>query len=299
MRKAAFILILILLQTLLANSQINTKDFLILKGSYIGQKPPGLTPEIFAPGIVSMPETLEWSSSFSPDGKEFYFQRIIEKEDNFQVKIYETKIIDEKWTQPTEVSFTNGINAGAPHITLDNKTMFFGWWRPNPDGDPEFSPGRVGRVWYVERVHNGWSEPHYAGPGMFTSSDNKGNVYTTDLSSRYINGRTYLVKTKLRDGKFTEFEKQILVPNFGEPAHPCISPDGNYMLFDVEGGSHLFVSFKKTDGTWGEAIDLTEHGFDVKAGGATISPDGKYLFFQLNGDLWWVDIKIIEELLLM
>jgi hypothetical protein len=32
------------------------------------------------------------------------------------------------------------------------------------------------------------------------------------------------------------------------------------------------------------------------AGGATISPDGKYLFFQLNGDLWWVEIKIINDL---
>lgn len=268
----------------------------VLKGPYLGQKFPGSTPEIFAPGIVSMPETSEWSSSFSPDGTEFYFQRIIENDDSFQVKIFETKLIGNNWTLPSEVNFIKGYNAGAPHVTQDNKTLYFGWWRPNPDGDPDFIPGRVGRIWYVERTSIGWSEPRYAGPGMFTSSDKEGNVYTTDLTSRYINGRTYLVKTQLKNGRFTEFEKQTLVPNFGEPAHPCISPDGNYMLFDVEGGSYLFVSFKKADGTWGEAIDLTKHGFDVKAGGATISPDGKYLFFQLNGDLWWVDTKVIEEL---
>lgn len=274
----------------------NQTTFPLLKGPYLGQKLPGSTPEIFAPGIVSMPETLEWSSGFSPDGKEFYFQRVIQKEDEFQVKIFETKIIDEKWTQPAEVSFTKGYNAGAPSITPDNKTLYFGWWRPDPDGDPEFSPGRAGRIWYVNRISNGWSEPQYAGPGMFTSSDKEGNVFTTDLNSRYKNGRTYLTKTKLINGQFNVFEKQILVPDFTEPAHPCISPDGSYILFDIDGGSHLFVSFRKTDGTWGEAIDLTKHGFDVMAGGATISPDGKYLFFQLNGDLWWVDIKIIEEL---
>jgi len=64
----------------------------------------------------------------------------------------------------------------------------------------------------------------------------------------------------------------------------------------VEGGSYLFVSFKNQDGTWGEAIDLTEHGFDPLAGGAYISPDGKYLFFALRDDIWWVDIKVIENL---
>jgi len=28
-------------------------EFPILKGRYLGQKPPGMTPEVFAPGIVS------------------------------------------------------------------------------------------------------------------------------------------------------------------------------------------------------------------------------------------------------
>jgi len=27
-----------------------------------------------------------------------------------------------------------------------------------------------------------------------------------------------------------------------------------------------------------------------------LSPDGKYLFYQSRGDIYWVDAKIIEEL---
>jgi hypothetical protein len=27
-----------------------------------------------------------------------------------------------------------------------------------------------------------------------------------------------------------------------------------------------------------------------------VSPDGKYLFFALNEDIYWVDIKAIEKL---
>jgi hypothetical protein len=64
----------------------------------------------------------------------------------------------------------------------------------------------------------------------------------------------------------------------------------------VNSGNYLFISFKKADGTWEEAIDLTKHGFDEKAGGAHISPDGKYLFFSLRGDIGRVDINKIENL---
>ena len=58
----------------------------------------------------------------------------------------------------------------------------------------------------------------------------------------------------------------------------------------------MYVSFRKPDGTWDVAIDLTAHGFNPSAGGATLSPDGKYLFFHLNGDIWWVDTQVIEKL---
>ena len=34
-------------------SKEKTNDWPVLKGPYIGQKPPGMTPEIFAPGIIS------------------------------------------------------------------------------------------------------------------------------------------------------------------------------------------------------------------------------------------------------
>ena len=50
----------------------NTAKLSKLTGPYLGQKPPGLTPEPFAPGIVS---TDDWQVNgvFTPDMKEFYF----------------------------------------------------------------------------------------------------------------------------------------------------------------------------------------------------------------------------------
>jgi hypothetical protein len=111
-----------------------------------------------------------------------------------------------------------------------------------------------------------------------------------------VDGRTYLAKVTVDSGLFTGYQRLYITPHYGSQAHPCIAKDGSYIIFDVASGAYMYVSFKKPDGSWGEGIDLTAHGFDPKAGGATLSPDGKYLFFCLNGDIWWVDARVIEKL---
>ena len=44
----------------------------VLEGPYMGQEPPGLTPVVFAPGVIST-KGWEISGVFSPDMNEFYF----------------------------------------------------------------------------------------------------------------------------------------------------------------------------------------------------------------------------------
>ncbi len=43
-----------------------------LEGPYLGQEPPGATPKLFAPGIISTGHD-ELFDSFTPDGNEFYY----------------------------------------------------------------------------------------------------------------------------------------------------------------------------------------------------------------------------------
>jgi hypothetical protein len=247
-----------------------------------------MEPEIFAPGIISAPDFMEFSGTFSTDGSEYYFYRFYE---NLQGgRILFSKIVDGKWTTPEQLAFTEEFGASEPLLTFDNTKLFFMWKHPVPPGQPGFPA-----YFFVERMPEGWSEPKYAGQGMFLSSSRDGQLYTTDMSL-YAYGTTYLAKVTIDNGLFTNYEKLSIQPRLGSQAHPCIAPDGSYLLFDVNGGKYLFVSFKKADGTWGEAIDLTKHGFDRLAGGAYVSPDGKYLFFALHGDIWWVDIKVVENL---
>ena len=254
---------------------------------YLGQEPPGVEPEVFAPDIVSDPDFSEYSGSFSPDGSEYYFFRFSQ---TLESRLLFSQVVDGEWSTPEQLAVTAEYIAFEPYVTLDNQRLYFAWGYPVDPGQPEFP------YFFVERTPDGWSEPEYAGQGMFLSSSRDGQLYTTDMSSRNVDGKTYLAKITVIDGVFTDYERLHIEIPWGNPAHPCIALDGSYILFDVGRGNHLFVSFREADGTWGEPIDLTRHGFDPMAGGAYISPDGKYLFFSLNKDIWWVDIGVIENL---
>lgn len=254
------------------------------KKPYLGMTPPGMTPEKFAPDIVSSSGFREYSLTLSSDSTEVYFYRF---GDNVPSKLYCSRFENGSWTAPAEFGPSAGHPSSEPCMTPDNQRLYFMW----NTGESTFPP-----YYMVDRTRTGWSEPVFAGQGMYLTSTNEGQLYTTDISALSTTGRTYLAKVITNRGVFARLDRIQMQPSYGSQAHPCIAPDSSYILFDTEGGNHLFVSFRKSDGTWDRGIDLTNHGFDSKAGGAYISPDGKYLFFHLNGDIWWVDSKVIEDL---
>jgi len=286
MKKNFVFFILLVVSNLITGQQAGS--FPILKGSYFGQKVPGINPEVFAKGIISIPEGKYCTISFSGKMDEFYLYRW----NGSKAEVLYSKIDNSVWTPLSELSFMKGFKAMEPHITFDGKKLFFNWDKPLPAGEQE-TPFKI---WVTERTSKGWTEANFAGVGMFVSSDREGNIYTTDMTSVMTTGKTYLSKVKIENNKFVGYEKLSIPQYYGSQAHPCIAPDGSFIIFDVDSGHHLFVSFKKKDGSWGDAIDLTNYGFDVMAGGASITPDGKYLFYNCNGQLMWIDIRSIEDL---
>ena len=150
-----------------------------MKGAYLGQKTPGLEPEIFAPGLVSTNAGKEFSGCFSPDGKEFYFNR--------QGNIMVCYLKDEGWTAPAEAPFNTAHLDHEAHITADNKTMYFGSGRPNEKG--EYG------IYRMHRTGTGWSEPEFLFDGMYVTSTAEGDIYLTDFQR---NGTS---KFYMKDGK--------------------------------------------------------------------------------------------------
>ncbi len=257
-----------------------------LKSPYLGWKPPGLTPELFAPGIVSTTKHKEFGCTFSPDMKEFFFTR----DDSILVCRFD----GENWKKPVQASFNTDRMDHEPHITADGRMLFFG------------SNRKSYGIWKTEKIDNGWGKPAFVGSGMYVTASKNKDIFLTSFDKK--DGS--LVRTKLINGEFSEFE--YLKGGVDSPYndwHPCISPDGSYILFDSNRpGSHqgkdaydLYVSFRKKDGSWSEAVNIGIK-LNINAGNicAYISPDGKYLFYNsMNGDSWdiyWVSIKVIEEL---
>jgi hypothetical protein len=65
---------------------------------YLDQPVPGLTPERFAPGIVST-DAIELNGVFSADGREFYFTRIVEGLDT----MHQMTLVDGTWGEARQL----------------------------------------------------------------------------------------------------------------------------------------------------------------------------------------------------
>ena len=278
----------------IVTSQARQDEFCGLKGPYMGQDPPGLEPVIFAPGIISTAEFMEASCTFSPDGKEIYFTRGKSFQDRPEIMV--SRMEKEGWTVPRVASFSGVHFDFEPNITPDGKKMFFMRF------DPKNKSIKRG-LWVMERINSGWGKPVFHSPGMFATSTLNGTLYytITDKNNRGI------VRSHLVMGRYTEPEYVFGgVNNPTRYGHPCVSPDESFLILDGRNPDFgnkgdLYVCFRNSDGSWGKVIPFGNKLNYAHKNCASLSPDGKYLFythFKSNSetDIYWVDTKVIGEL---
>jgi hypothetical protein len=139
---------------------------------------------------------------------------------------------------------------------------------------------------------------------MFASAALNGTLYYTDMSN--WPNPPGIVSSKLVNGEYAK--SQILDGGVNSPmfgAHPCIAPDKSFIIYDSfrrdgQGGGKkpdLYVSFRKEDGSWGPAMNLGDNINHAGSNlGASLSPDGKYLFYSSEGDIYWVSTEILNQL---
>ena len=264
----------------------------ILKGPYLGQKPPGLTAEIFAPGIVNTKDNREIEGMFGADMSSFYFIRRPFSEKPKSNVMVEFKYKDNQWNKSNVIQ-----GKSEASISPDGMTIYF-------------------KTTYMRRSTEGWSEIKSLGAPfedidiMRLSASSNGTYYFDTYSKDLDIPLRY---SRLIDGKY-ELPKS-LGSQFGVGkynAHPFIAPDESYIIFDSKreggyGNSDLYISFRKANQTWGPAINL---GDKINTADAenypSVSPDGKFLFFDrrvekgTNGkrqvDIFWADAQFIETL---
>ena len=296
MKKPIFIISVLLVAAASAGAQ--QKDFPKLTGPYLGQTPPANDPVLFAPGIVSNGRNHS-SVAISPDGEELYWS-------GEERKIWFTRLESGRWTEPEVVSFCkeDPYEYDNPFITPDGNKMFF----------TSFRPGAVSQeketIWYVERASSGWSDPKLVSSEVnetplhwSISVSDSGTLYFQfqDASGKSSGGIGDIYYSKLING---EYQKPVSIgPAINTPATetcPHIAPDESYIVFtrfdetNVK-NTGIFISYKDRSGNWLPAV-MAEGGTKEKGGlSPRISPDGKYLFY-VNGGMWWMPAKFIEEM---
>ena len=187
-----------------------------LQGTHLGQEPPGIEPRVFAPGIVSTAGQLEFSITFSPDGKEVFFTR--RKDPGGSNTLMVARLEEHGWTAPEEAAFAKGYPSNEPHITPDGRKLYFGCHRQPPgESKPRYA------IWVTEKKNAGWEEARLHGDGMYVSSSRDGDLYMTDISGAAGEG---IIRYPFQDGAHGKPEWLGGGVNSPKPgAHAFIAPD--------------------------------------------------------------------------
>lgn len=186
-----------------------------LDGPYLGQKLPGLTPKLFAKGLISTRE-IENNIGFAANGKMIFVERIINGQS--VIKLYQMK--DKGWSDTLVV----------------NKS----------------------RVEIFDQLKN------------------------RNLDKYLLDNNIISKQCKLHNNTF-------------------FAPDKSYIIFSGKNPSDSYyklkISFFNSNGVLSKAQNLSGILKTSKSGNeyiCSISPDGKYLFYIVDGDIYWVEAKIID-----
>ena len=178
-------------------------DFPTLQGPYLGQDPPGMTPELFAPGIIST-DAPEGCICFSNDGNYLVFRRNFGEET--EVFISDKK--DGTWRRPTVAPFfMKPYRFGDFTFAPNELKLYFTSNRPLDGGD---EPAESSNLWSVENVNNQWLKPSPLGASINTHSHESypsvSNSKTVYFFRRYDSddGASEILTSELENGKYSE-----------------------------------------------------------------------------------------------
>jgi len=300
-----------------------------LAGPYLGQRPAGTMPVLFAPGIVSTDLHDDASPAFTPDGKEVFFRCI----GNGQMIILHMSMESGRWSEPEVAPFSGEYRDLGVFLSQDGRRLFFSSDRPVSSLD---TTGDLD-LFVVDRTDDGWSEPSFlfprkerSGDMLGCSIDSAGAIYGY---ARYPEGcgGYDIYRFRPDDGVYSRAELLPRIINTqGDETCPCVARDGSFLIYSKDRGPAgdsapgLHVSFQDSDHSWTQPINLTKHlGMTLPAKFAGLSPDSRYLFFVVpesreanrrlgrkwqidalrgaepghgGGNVYWVDASVLEDL---
>lgn len=272
-----------------------------------------LAPSLFAPGVVSTPDSGEAFGTLTPNGREFYFT----KHQNFaRHHIMVTRFALGQWTLPELVPISGTYNDREPRLSLDGKRLYFSSNRPITAADT--ARRRDLDLWYSDRQSNGqWSTPRHI-EGVSSDANDFSPVVTASGTLYFISNRAGAIgavdkphnvwrarAVDVAKGVWATPENVGPAVNAGFETNVFVTPDESLMLVsrdgapDGLGGDDLYVS-RKVNGEWQQLrhlpapINSKEYEY-----GPAISADGRWLFFTShrtgNGDIYRISAAALDR----
>ena len=269
--------------------------------TYLGQNPPGDTPEVFAPDLLSKTGRKERTLTFTPDGKEIYFT-VINSQNNYAIKHFKEMngIWQDEETAPFIIQYMSNYSCLEPFISADGSKMLFAA-KLSSLNSWDYD------LYMTEREGEDWGQPEKLGSFINTSAGEWHPCITS-------NGNIYFARDgNIYKSEYSETGYRNAVP-FGtinsssNDWDPHVDPDENFVIFksDRSGGYGLmdnYISFHdKIDDTWTEPLNP---GSNINSSwiddAGDLSPDGKYFFYSRTNndaemDVYWVNAEFINSL---
>jgi hypothetical protein len=299
----------VLLNKTIAQNKSVEKILENVSGDYFGQKPPGLKPEIFAPGIISTELFEHGTPVFAKDNSEFYITRVVEPPPRF-VNIHYKMDRNGFWHYDT-IKFNEKYFNAEVFPSRDEKRLYYTSLQPAPD--QKDSTQKIWNIWYVDNIEGKFSESKFL-PYPFHTDYHECQLFEASDSSFYFaswrnKGKPDILRIFINEGKYildTASTKNINT-EFYERS-PFVSEDGKYLLFQSNraegfGDDDIYISIKNKNGTWGKPQNLGDKiNTKFREWYPRISPDGKYLFFASdrsgNFEVYWVDADVLRNIFL-
>jgi len=268
-----------------AQSILGTPD------AYLGQDPPGDVPKKFAPDILADKGMMILGRiAITHDGREIIYDQAPAMVGTKDLVVKSVEFDGHVWGTPHVLKFSHF--AQDPTLDLDEKHLLF----MNEKGESVRS----------ERTAQGWSDPQ-----LFL----KGKHFMLYNLMPVLSGDYYLGTNgtwgpgdwnSVRFSKASVSGTDIFVHDLGAPLNEpgfngdfYVAPDESYMVVSAnetpDFECELFISFRRSNGTWTKPVSLGRRINDGPAHrwGEFVSPEGKYLFYTRGTDkggcaIYWV-----------
>ncbi len=286
-------------------------------GAEAMKHPTNFRPINIGPGInTSDPE---YFPTITVDGKTILFTRRI-KDDRvpnykMQEDFYISQLTQNRWATATPMppNVNTVLNEGAPTISADGRSLIFVACS-DQSGDNYYGEGRNGKgscdLFITKKLGKTWSNPINLPGGVNStiwesqpslSADGKTVYFIRRVSRQGEQPNSDIYFARLQKDGTTWGMPERLPSNINSPAQEesvLIHPDGKTLYFASRGhiglgGSDLFVSRMKPDGTWGNPENL---GYPINTSSdensLMVSPDGEIGFFASDREGGYGDLDI-------